>query len=86
MGVSRSDEISPIPSPPKASLTPSKRPMFKAIDVLEVAGGAGTKACAHEVVAATTRSDDFMFICGLIVNCYERIEGRCVGQGGTRWM
>ena len=55
MGVSRSASNSPIPSAPKASFTPSKRPMFNDIADLEGAGD-DTKACAQDVVvaAATT--------------------------------
>ena len=36
--------------------------MFKDVDViLEVVAGVGTKACAHEVVAAATIIEDFIF-------------------------
>lgn len=62
MGVTRSPSRSPMPSAPNASLTPSNRPMFKDVDViLEVVAGVGTKACAHEVVAAATIIEDFIF-------------------------
>lgn len=62
MGVSLSLSNSPMPSAPKASLTPSNKPIFNDVDVLDAAG-AVTKACAHDVVAAATRSEDFIFFC-----------------------
>jgi len=53
-----------MPSAPKASFTPSKSPMFNWEEddsVLDEAqAGEGTKACAHDVVAAATRRDDFI--------------------------
>jgi len=63
IGVSLSVPNSPVPSPsaPKADLTPSKRPMFRDMAVLEEE--AGTKACAHEAVAAAAIIDvDFIVL------------------------
>jgi hypothetical protein len=61
MGVSRSLLRSPMPSAPKASFTPSKRPMFNDTCVLDVAG-AWTKALAHEDVAAAAATRILVFI------------------------
>ena len=56
MGASHPKEISPISWRPKASLTPSKRPIFKDMGVLQVAGGAGTKACVHHKVVSSCQN------------------------------